>query len=380
MAGAHRDRDDAAGPPRAREDARGRSRSAGRWRAPRSSSRRGPRTRLVSSWIRATGRSRGRLARRRFGRRRARARGSRSAAICAAACSRRFRRCRAVRTTASRPPITAAYAPTYLRTRCANTLIARRQRSSPSAARRSMSRKSGPMPERPASPALFPRSVSISSTDMPARSRWARSADIEVARARAHDEAVERGETHARLGGVAELDRARARAIAQMKAHDSEIRERATEVLRGELGDVRVARPVEAVAANAVFVRDLRVDRVGLGAAWEARVERGVEHGDLRRRRERAPRRADAGEVVRVVERRERDTLSDRCLDRVVDEGRLVEAGPAVDDAVTDGVDGAAPHLLHDRRERLLVREHPLAAGAPAPPFRGARPPRRVRR
>ena len=74
-----------------------------------------------------------------------------------------------VRTIASTPPMTAAYAPTYLRARCANTWIASRARSSPSAARRSISRRSLPCPESPARPLRWLSKASRSPALMPLR-------------------------------------------------------------------------------------------------------------------------------------------------------------------------------------------------------------------
>ena len=55
--------------------------------------------------------------------------------------------------------------------------------------------------------------------------------------------------------------------------------------------------------------------RVGVRVRRQLRVERGVEHGDVRDRREHLARRADAGEVDRVVERREHRALLDDRLD-----------------------------------------------------------------
>ena len=65
-------------------------------------------------------------------------------------------------------------------------------------------------------------------------------------------------------------------------------------------------------------------------------MESGVEAGDLRRRREGLHRRLDPGEIVRLVQRRERNEplkLRDRGL---VDQHRLDEIRPAVHDAMAD--------------------------------------------
>jgi hypothetical protein len=117
-----------------------------------------------------------------------------------------------------------------------------------------------------------------------------------------------------------------------------------------------VREAVEAVAAHARVVpcRGHGEAPVHLGLA---RVERGVEAGDLRDVGKGRARRAHAGEVVRLVQRRERLERRQRGEQRLVDRRRGDVRGAAVDDAVADAGDSrlrrrrarAAPSSRRDR-------------------------------
>ena len=92
---------------------------------------------------------------------------------------------------------------------------------------------------------------------------------------------------------------------------------------------------MKAVAAHALVVIGAG-QGVGVVDERMAAMEGGVEAGDLRRRRERLPRRLDAGDVVRLVERRERDQRPQLRERRLVDQDRGGVIRPSVDDAVAD--------------------------------------------
>ena len=104
--------------------------------------------------------------------------------------------------------------------------------------------------------------------------------------------------------------------------------------------DVFVRQSVEAVATHALFIIGAR-QRERVGHERMAAVEGGVEAGDLRRRRERLHRRLDAGDVVRLVQRRKRDQRPQLREHRRVDEYRLDQVRPAMNDAVAHGDDSA---------------------------------------
>ena len=99
-------------------------------------------------------------------------------------------------------------------------------------------------------------------------------------------------------------------------------------------------------------------------------VERGVEAGDLRRRRERLHRRYDPGEIVWLVERGERNEPLQLRDHGLVDQLRLHEVRAAMHDAMADrgdgkvvaglpqpGENGAHRDLMVDAADRRVERE-----------------------
>ena len=130
-------------------------------------------------------------------------------------------------------------------------------------------------------------------------------ARIEGAAAGAHGQPVERGEAHGAVHGAAVLDRAHAGAAAEMGDHHS-----AGSDLRRHLGqharDVLIGQAVEAVAANALVIEPARQGEP-VGELGMAAVERGIEAGDLRQVGLDCGDGADAGEIVRLMQRRQRD-------------------------------------------------------------------------
>ena len=81
--------------------------------------------------------------------------------------------------------------------------------------------------------------------------------------------------------------------------------------LRQNRGDVLVGQAVEAVAADALRVQ-LRGQREHLRDLRVAAVERGVEAGHLRQLRRALQQQADRRQVVRLMQRRERNELLQR--------------------------------------------------------------------
>ena len=128
---------------------------------------------------------------------------------------------------------------------------------------------------------------------------------IEVARARSHRQAIDCGETHRRGDAAAGLQRAHAGAVAEVQ-HDRPARGGSGVDRRQHRGDVFVTQAVETVAAHARLVHfvgqseHLREFRIGA-------MKRRIEAGDLRHLRGALHHCTDRGEVVRLVQRRERD-------------------------------------------------------------------------
>ena len=79
---------------------------------------------------------------------------------------------------------------------------------------------------------------------------------------------------------------------------------------------------VEAVLADAVRLRELGVDGVGVGLRRQGGEERGVEDGDVRHVRQRLAGRLDAGDARRVVQRCERAELAQLLQHPVIDHDR----------------------------------------------------------
>ena len=92
---------------------------------------------------------------------------------------------------------------------------------------------------------------------------------------------------------------------------------------------------MKAVAAHALRIEALR-DGVVIRDRAVAAMERGVEAGNLRQMRKTRENGADRREIVRLVQRRERDIALKIGEHLVVDQNRTVVIGAAMHDAVTD--------------------------------------------
>ena len=139
-------------------------------------------------------------------------------------------------------------------------------------------------------------------------------------------------------------------------------------------GDELVGKSVKAVTAHALVVIGAGQSE-GVVDEGVAAMESGIEAGDLRRRREGLHRRLDPGEVVRLVQRRERNEPLKRRDHGLVDQLRLHEIRPAVHDAMADRDDrrivarlpepaenGAHRGVMVDRAGRRIERETALLA------------------
>ena len=125
------------------------------------------------------------------------------------------------------------------------------------------------------------------------------------------------------------------------------------EKLRGAQADVVVRRAVEAVAAHALLFVELVGQAVEIGVGRQRVVKRRVEHGDVRHGGKQPPHLANAGDVHRVVQRRERIERLDLRQHLVGDERSFRELLAAMHDAMRDDADLA--RAADDAR--LLRRE-----------------------
>ena len=185
-------------------------------------------------------------------------------------------------------------------------------------------------------------------------------ARIQIAAARAHHQAVEGGEAHARGDAPALPHGAHAGAVAQMEDDHPAVGGLA-QMLGQDLGDVFIGQSVEAVAAYPLF-RELTRQREQLRQFRLAAMEGGVEAGHLRQSRLQPLERADGVEVVRLVQGRERNQLGEFCQIRFIEQDRLAVMLAAMDHAVTDRSQlqsAVAGEPAQQELERLMVVDAP---------------------
>ena len=166
-------------------------------------------------------------------------------------------------------------------------------------------------------------------------------AGVHVAAARAHDQALRRREAHRRVHRAPVIDGAERRAVAEMAAHQAQLVRAALQEFAARKADVVVRRAVEAVAAHALLLVELVGQAVEVRVGRQRVMKRRVEHGDVRHGGEQPPHLADAGDVHRVVQRRERIECLDLREHLVGDERGLGELLAAVYHAMGDDADFA---------------------------------------
>ncbi len=108
---------------------------------------------------------------------------------------------------------------------------------------------------------------------------------------------------------------------------------------------------MEAVAANPVPAVELVGDAVEVGRLGHRRVERGVEHGDLRHTlSQEGDGRRNAPQVAGVVQWGQLDALGNAIDHGLIDAHGRAKVLPTMDHAVPDGVDVAQRHDAVDLR------------------------------
>ena len=125
------------------------------------------------------------------------------------------------------------------------------------------------------------------------------------------------------------------------------------------VGDIFVRQAVEAVAAHALGVEPLR-NGVMIRDRAVAAMKRGIEAGDLRQIGKALEQRADRREIVRLVQRRQRNVALEivRARRASIRTGSVVLRS-AMHDAMADrgGLELLLSHAaMHPRRERRRER------------------------
>ena len=157
---------------------------------------------------------------------------------------------------------------------------------------------------------------------------------VDVAAARAHEEAFGGAESHRGVDALAAVDGRDGAAVAEVAGDYLEVLYVLAEYFGGAVRDVAVARAVEAVAADAVLLIVLVGDSVDEGLGRHGLMEGRVEDDDVRLAGEHVHDGLEAHEVRGVVERRERNDFLDALDDFGRDEDGLRELLSAVDYAV----------------------------------------------
>ena len=116
-------------------------------------------------------------------------------------------------------------------------------------------------------------------------------------------------------------------------------------------GDIFVARPVEAVAADAVLLIVLLRQRIQIGLRGHGLMEGGIEYRHHRGVRHQSAARKDSGQICRIVQRCKIGDLTDALDHVIIDERRLRELLAAVHDAVSHRTD--LGQRLHDAALRV---------------------------
>ena len=113
-------------------------------------------------------------------------------------------------------------------------------------------------------------------------------AGVDIAAARAHDEALGGREAHRGIHRAPVIHGAKRRAVAEMAAHQPQLIRAALQELRGAQADVVVRRAVKAVAAHALLFVKLVGQAVEIRVGRQRVMKRRVEHRDVRHGREQA--------------------------------------------------------------------------------------------
>ena len=126
-----------------------------------------------------------------------------------------------------------------------------------------------------------------------------------------------------------------------MAAHQPQLVRTALQKLRGAQADVVMRRAVEAVAAHALLLVKLVGQAVKVGVGRQRVMKRRVEHRDVRHGGKQPAHLANAGDVHRIVQRRERIERLDLREHLVGDERAFRELLAAMHDAMGDHADFA---------------------------------------
>ena len=162
---------------------------------------------------------------------------------------------------------------------------------------------------------------------------------IKGARTRAHDKAVERGETHGGVGALTVQNGGAAGTITEVSGNEAAVFRFLAQNLGGFGSHKAVAGAVETVTADGVLFVEGIGNAVEECLARHGLVEGGVEHGDLRECGEELGSAFHAGSVCGFVERGKQGNATD-VVDHFLGDAFALDVLAAMHHAVTDGFDG----------------------------------------
>src|SRR5208282_3802801 len=179
-------------------------------------------------------------------------------------------------------------------------------------------------------------------------------ARVQAAAPCTHWQAVDRGEAHRARDAAAVRYCAHAGTVAKMQ-HDNPAGGGFLVVGGQSLGDVLVGEPVESVASYAAVGDRPRECKclclLGLGT-----VECGVEASNLRQLRGAFQEGPDRRQVVRLVQRCERNVFRQRREHRRVDANRSAVLEPAVNDAMSNSYQALFAELRAQEGDQMIER------------------------
>ena len=157
---------------------------------------------------------------------------------------------------------------------------------------------------------------------------------VEGTRPRPHAEAVERGEPERAVDALPILQRAETGATTQVRDDSAPVGDLGRHLWQ-DRGDVLVRQAVESVALHDARA-DVARQRHDLGDGGLPPVEAGVEASYLRHAGKLLGDRVDRRQVVRLMERSERNQRSQLLQNRRGEDGGTCKAGTPMDNAMTD--------------------------------------------
>ena len=162
---------------------------------------------------------------------------------------------------------------------------------------------------------------------------------VKGAGAGAHDEALERGEAHGGVNALAVQNGGAAGTVTEVSGNEAGFFGLLAKDTASFGSHETVAGAVGAVTADAVFFVELVGDAVEVGLARHGLVESGVEHGDLRERREELGGAFHTGGVSRFMQRGKQSDATN-VVDDFLRDALALDVLTAVHHAVADSFDG----------------------------------------